>query len=211
MSSQSNKSEMLDLARFEEKLTSAQFARNGCWENRWKLDRNVRPDHRRLQEYLSGATEIAFEVFVGKSFFGIRIQAEPDEVYRLSMALWCYFCMFDTGKQFIDHLERVESWSLLKGAPAMVEIGAVNAWRSVGAFRLRASKLRLTEFQKIFSSILQTPLARDRKHVKALEIGYLQPVIHWLGLSISDLQEPFAISRQMLFDALQSTHPTYGG
>ena len=204
MSSQSNRSEMLDLVRFEEKLTSAQFARNGCWENRWALDRNLRPDHKELQEYLSGATEIAFEIFVGKAFFGIRIQAEPDEVYRLSMALWCCFCLFDTGKKFIDNLEKVESWSLLKGAPSMVEIGAVSAWQSVGAYRLPASRLRFTDLQKILFNILQTPLVRDCKHAKALEIGYLHPVIHWLGLPISDLQEPFAISSQMLLDALQS-------
>lgn len=163
-----------------------------------------------MQEYLSGATEIAFEVFVGQAFFGIRIRGEPGEVHRLSMALWCYFCLSDTGKQFIDHLESAESWTLLQGAPSMVEIGAVNAWQSVGAFRLPASKLLLTELQKTCLYILQTPLGCDRKYAKALEIGYLHPVVHWLGLPISDLQKPFAISSQMLVEALQLTHLLYG-
>jgi hypothetical protein len=121
---------------FQAPLTYAQFAKNGVWEEAWKFDRSAIPESQSILDYLNEAEEVAFEVFFGDAFFGLRFSGAAQgarqgafacvKAYRLASAEAPFFSALST-------LLNVPSWGQ---TVLCAEVGAVNFWKSIGPYRL---------------------------------------------------------------------------
>ncbi|WP_284619213.1 hypothetical protein [Aquabacterium humicola] len=87
--------------------------------------------------------------------------------------------------------------------PAFAEVGAVNAWRSVGAFRIERPHEAARDLDALWTALMAAPVARADTHRKAMEIAYDAPLPHWLGLPVCEARPPFALSLERLRAALE--------
>jgi hypothetical protein len=182
--------------------TRAQFAKNGSWETAWPFPQSECPGTSALLTYLQGAHEIAFEVFFGDAFFGVRCEGAPTEVASFSQHCVDSFGPADTGAAFFEALEFARSWSALGRSIVFAEIGAVNAWKSVGAYRLPKPIQALEDFDTLWAALSQTPLAKETQHKKAVEFAYDLPAKHWFALPVSQSPHSNVLSQSELRSAL---------
>lgn len=181
-----------------------QFARDGLWEAAWAFDPDSPPGDAALRDYLQGAGEVAFEAFFGEAFFGVRRRGEPAELAAFARA--CVTALRGSGDApaFLAALTRRTGLGGWGRAIAFAEVGAVNAWRSVGPFRMPAAREALAQFEPLWQALGATPLARHAQHRKAVEFACEEPLPHWFALPVSSPQPPFALERQLLLGALQA-------
>jgi hypothetical protein len=106
------------------------------------------------------------------------------------------------GKKFFDALQNGLKLSLFTSPLAYVEIGAVNAWRSVGGFKISNIPMNKHEFDEVFSALQQSNVVKDKSHRKAIEFPFDFPLSHWLAMPISKQSVEKEISESLLNDAL---------
>jgi len=198
---------MLRHPAFSSHPTSAQFAKKGSWETAWSFDQQGVPTQAELFTYLDATDEVAFEVFFEDAFFGVRLEGPTNHVARLSSGCVEAFASSADGADFFASLQDTCGWKTLGHSPSFTEVGAVNAWRSVGSHRLPPPDQALVDLQALWPVLCATPLARDTEHKKALEFAFEHPVKHWFALPVSRSIAPYAISRDMLQQALASVTP----
>ena len=87
----------------------------------------------------------------------------------------------------------------------------MNAWRSVGPFRLPSLPDAPGDMPDIWPLLMASALAEDTAHDKAIEFAATDPLPHWFGLPVSRPGFPRSISRRMLADALGSAGNGPGG
>jgi hypothetical protein len=190
---------------FQPRPHLAQFARGGSWEAAWSFGRDSVPAQAECLAYLDGAGEVAFEAFFGDAFFGVRIEGDAGRVAGQAVACALAFAGARDGADFFARLEEGCGWQGLGcSAPSFTELGAVNAWRSVGSHRLAPPEEALSRLDALWPALSGTPLARDVAHRKALEFAYERPVPHWFALPVSSGVPPHALSRDLLGQALAS-------
>lgn len=190
---------------FQPRPHLAQFARGGSWETAWAFGRDSTPAQAEWRAYLDGAGEVAFEAFFGDAFFGVRIEGDAGRVTEQAGACVMAFGDACDGADFFARLQDGCGWQGLgRSAPSFTELGAVNAWRSVGSHRLAPPEEALSQLDALWPALSSTPLARDQAHRKALEFAYERPVPHWFALPVSSALPPHALSRDLLRQALAS-------
>ncbi|MBX3604617.1 MAG: hypothetical protein KF788_05075 [Piscinibacter sp.] len=186
------------LPQFRSAPTRIQFAKDGAWEQAWAFAGGGLPPRSDLRAYLAGRTEIAFEAFFGRSFFGVRFVGEPAEVE--AFAARCLDTAEVRGP--LEVFRRRLGLPLLDEMPAFAEVGCVNAWRSVGAIRIWERGQPAMDFGTMWSAALRSAAGRDTSHAKAIEFAYESPLPHWLGLPVSEPHERNHLSAALLRDAL---------
>lgn len=175
-----------------------QLAANGAWEQAWVL----RPDERtpRMEEvrrWLDRYDDsVAFEVFFahpgGAVFLGVRLtDLESEERTRLVEAVIesVFRAAWSDLSETLAGLEDIASQpvgSLLSGDPAWLELGVVNAWRSVGSqvlWRLGDPPPNGDTFRQKLGTRRQ--LLAPQTNPLALEFAFSDPLPHWLGVPVS--------------------------
>ncbi len=187
------------LPQFMSAPTLCQFAKDGAWESAWSFPSGRLPPASELAAYLSHRTELAFEAFFGRSFFGARITGSTLEVE--AFATQCFRAV-RAQQSFFDVLRHELGCPVPSQPPAFAEIGCVDAWRSVGAIRVVEPQLATSEFERLWFSLLDSSVNRNTRHAKAIEFAFEAPVAHWFGLPISTPGEPNSLSESMLRQAL---------
>jgi hypothetical protein len=191
---------MLDrLLQFRSAPTAYQFAQGGAWETARLFPCDRLPSAHELLAYLDHTTEVAFEAFFGRSFFGARMVGSAREVEEFSAR-----CLLAVSAQagFFQTF-RCELGCPVPGQqPAFAEIGCVNAWRSVGAVRIAKRHLVPSGFERVWQSVRESSVGRDSFHPKALEFAFEYPIAHWFGVPISSPGESNLISAPLLRQAI---------
>jgi len=188
---------------FENPPSTGQFALNGIWENALSFRVDKPPSIDELREYLAGGNELAFELFFGASFFGVRFIGTPAFVLELSQH--CLICLNNSldADSFIKAVGNHAFCGELCHEVTHMEVGAINAWKSVGSYLLPTPAQTLGNIDELWSEICATQLINDVKHPKAVEFAYTDPHPHWLGFPISIQQPPYSLSKEMLREVLQ--------
>ena len=189
---------MNSLPQFRTAATRFQFAKDGHWEQAWGFRVGCLPARSDLHAYLDQRTEVAFEAFFGRSFFGVRFVGEPAEVE--AFAARCLDAA--TARGPLEVFRRQLGLASLDEVPAFADVGCVNAWRSVGAVRIWKRGQAAMDFEAVWRAALRSPAGRDSSHPKAIEFAYESPLPHWLGLPVSEPQDRNPLSAGLLRDAL---------
>ena len=201
---------------FQGPPTSAQFAKAGAWETAWSFDATQPPADDAVIAYVDGCTELAFEAFFGPAFFGVRLVGTPAQVRAFALDSLAAL------RASLEPSERIEPPASAEardqsfftqmrrrfqlpnpGAPlSFAELGCVNAWSSIGAVRFDDPQAAAIAFDDTWRQVQASPLARDTRHLKALEYAYESPLAHWFGVPVCELEAPFKLSAAALRVAL---------
>ena len=182
--------------------TSGQFAKEGAWEHAWSFASHTLPDNAALSGYLGTATEVAFEAFFGEAFFGARLSGPPPAIRAFADQCLQAMCAAAQGESFMAALGQRLPFGPIREKISFAEVGAVNAWRSVGAFRIPDPHLALSDFESLWAALESSPVGQDTQHRKAIEFAFDHPLAHWFGIPVSTQETPHQISRVLLRDAL---------
>lgn len=196
---------------FSSTPTSGQFAKSGVWEQAWSFPGNDLPDEASVRTYLGRSAEVAFEAFFGDAFFGARFTGEPAATAAFAVNCVRALRMAGRGESFCAVFCDYMQLDALGKHAAFAEIGAVNAWRSVGAFRIHNPQDALAELEHLRENLEHSPVGRDVLHRKAIEFAFEQPLPHWFGIPISSPVAPHEISPALLREALQLLAPSFQG
>jgi hypothetical protein len=198
---------LLDLPTFSQPATSAQFALKGNWESAWSYDMAAPPTREELLRYLGDASEVAFEAFFGHAFLGARAVGTANDVTHFAMSCITSLAQTRSARDFFEHLQQHLGVTELGKYIAFAEIGAVNAWKSIGPFRLPALDPSLVAINQWWRELECTALAADTTHLKAIEFVGFRPVHHWLAVPVSKPSMPFAASQDAVHHALVNARP----
>jgi len=179
-----------------------QFAKNDIWEHAWSFDSSNPPSNDELKAYLEGVNEVSFELFFGASFFGIRFEGASS--YLLELATHCLECMRSANDfdSYVSDLGKHPLCGKLCNEIIHMEVGAVNAWKSVGSFPMPEPSQAWIEFDTLWPLLCSSQLSRDTDHLKAVEMAYSGPVEHWVGIPVSNQEAPYSLSRDLFLDVL---------
>jgi hypothetical protein len=192
---------MLDgLPQFMSAPTLCQFAKDGVWEEAWSFPSDRPPSLPELESYLANRGEIAFEAFFGSAFFGARLSGTAPEVKAFSIQ-----CLKAVSAQasFFDTFKRELDCPVVGQKPDFAEVGCVNAWRSVGAFRISDLQTASSGFEPLWDLIEGSPVGRDTDHAKAIEFAFTQPIAHWFGIPVSVEGGPNRVSKALLRQVIE--------
>jgi hypothetical protein len=193
---------LIATAEFSSTPTSGQFAKAGAWERAWSFPTDSLPSNAAVRDYLDQSTEVAFEAFFGYGFFGARSVGQPSEVE--SFALKCLQALRASREQpffavLQEHLQLPQPVSSVSFA----EIGCVNAWQSVGTVQILNPLEALAAFEETWLAVQRSAPYRDTQHRKAIEFACEHPLPHWFGVPVSQSEQPYSISKELLRDALR--------
>jgi hypothetical protein len=186
---------------FQTAPTLAQFAKNGSWETAWAFTLETLPSENELVAFLGSIKEIAFEVFFGQAFLGVRFEAESDQIETFAFACVKAFNDARDAKTFFESLGLQTGLTNFAQSFSFAEIGAINAWRSVGAFEI--NNLFEPDLESIWQALQTSSVAANTTHVKAIEFACKQPILHWLALPVSSLEPPFELQADLIRQALE--------
>jgi hypothetical protein len=187
---------------FKRAPSVGQFAKDGAWENAWTFDVHALPTLDQITTYTGHARELAFETFFGDVFFGVRCLGDSKKINEF--AIGCVIALEATvsGKNFLTELEEALQVKLLISPISYAEIGAVNAWRSVGGYKLESLSIEHVAFEKLLLGLSSSKVALNKTHKKAIEFAFESPIQHWLGVPISEQTVSNEISSSLLKAAL---------
>lgn len=139
-----------------------------------------------VREYgLRCGGELAFEVFSGAAFFGLRMSGvSARELSEFAaLVVECLRNRSTVSEIVLDmaSLGLVDTF----GRPDFLEIGAVFAWKSVGAFHLEAGEKTLSSWDRWWPTFESTALFGECRYPKAVEFGFSSRVPHWCGVPIA--------------------------
>lgn len=188
---------------FQSRPGCRQFAKDGAWENGLYFPADAPPSRAGIDAFLAGAGEVAFEAFFGDAFFGVRWTGAAQHVGDLSLASVQALQAASDGAGFFAELTARTGFCGWGRGIAFTEMGAVNAWRTVGPFKAAAPGEALQAFDGVWVALQSSPMARNTSHPKAVEFACLQPVPHWFALPISAPLPPFECDSVALRRALE--------
>lgn len=187
---------------FQGQPTLGQFAKGGSWETAWAFDAGRLPTDAAVAAYLDHCTELAFEAFFGPAFFGVRFIGIPAQVHAFALEGLNALRASRDGSFFTQMQQRFQL-PVEGAAVAFTELGCVNAWKSIGTVRFDDPQAAAVAFEDTWRQAQASPLARDTRHVKALEFAFEAPLAHWFGVPVSETEAPFKLSPSALRQALQ--------
>ena len=176
---------LTELPEFRVRPNRVQFAHGGARENAWSpsLDGALTEDA--FLAAVGTANEFAAEAFFGPAFFGVRLTGSPEPLAGQLKEFAHAARAANDGSDFFHR------WSASNGNDRwgrhvdFAEIGAVNAWRSVGATRVPWPLPGALDVPAFAAQLNSTALGTNRTHPKAIEFGCATPLPHWFGLPIS--------------------------
>ena len=195
---------MIKHSAFKALPDKGQFAKNGAWEDAWAFPQSMCPPHAQIRDYLAGATEVAFEAFFGDAFFGARFHGTAPDVVQFASSCIDALRLAADGADFFSRMSQNKYLDGFGQEIAFCEIGAVNAWQSVGSHKIGLPQDALQDFDALWSMVASSPLAASTTHGKAIEFAGHSPIHHWFALPISSSHPPFALNRELLHQALQA-------
>jgi hypothetical protein len=186
---------------FQTKPTLAQFAKNGSWETAWAFTLETLPSENSITAFLESNQELAFEVFFGQAFLGVRFEGKTDQVKSFAIACVQAFLLARDARTFFESLCEQTGLTNFTQSFSFAEIGAINAWRSVGAFKI--NDLLEPDLEAIWQALQTSSVTANTTHVKAIEFACNQPIAHWLALPVSLLEPPFELQENLIRQALE--------
>lgn len=193
---------MIEHPCFSGRPTLGKIAKNGDWECAKVFEPGECTSQEDVAVYLGESTEIACEAFFGAAFFGCRRKGVPEELRRFVGTFAAIVASAPSGNE----LFRLMVSRL--GIPVaqrfcFAEIGAVDAWKSVGPMQLVDPRAELRAFEALIKRLSNASVGLDRNHRKALEFAYDNGdgTTHWIALPISDGPQ---IDTARLKEALES-------
>lgn len=176
------------------------MAAGGEWERAEVFQPGGFTSEAEVKRYLGSKDEIACEAFFGDAFFGARNRGTPEELLRFVLDFNRALASSASGRDFFRRV--AERPGIPVGnAFLFAEVGAVDAWKSVGPFRIEDPCAALEHFKELLSKLERSPAGREREHNKAVEFAFDGGGCeHWIALPVS---EGPLIVPTMLEDALR--------
>jgi hypothetical protein len=195
---------LTDCPAFRIPPTAVQLAHGGDWENcrRWDIARL--PDEAEIARGLAGREEMAFELFGGTAFCGVRFTGSPATVGERIRACFAAARAAHRGADFFAELSARTGLTGWGAKVDFAEVGAVNAWKSTGAVRAEGLPAAEADFAAWWQAIARSPVARETAHPKAVEFACSAPTPHWFALPISAAVPPYAPDRDLLRAAVRA-------
>ncbi len=186
--------------RFSGPPSLGKMAARGEWERAEVFDPGRFTSEDEVKRYLGRKEEIASEAFFGDAFFGARKRGTPEELLRFVLDFNRALASSESGPDFFRHVVERPGISVGSGF-LFAEIGAVDAWKSVGPFRIEDLRAALEHFEELLNRLERSPVGRERAHAKAVEFAFDDGGCeHWIALPVS---EGPLIVPPMLEDALR--------
>jgi hypothetical protein len=190
-----------------------QLASDGQWERALTL---LCEDHPMQQvndvrDWLSQSSDIALEVFFqdigfGEAFLGVRLADMSTErkraVIEQVVAELCAAPSLHSLLETIQVLQSTISPSLFKNDCTFVEVGVVNAWRSIGACQVWHVIDAVTTKEALKQRLRTSPQVLQPLSLPiAAEIAFVTPCAHWVGIPVSEKrQEGFTLNPDRLWE-----------
>lgn len=196
---------MFNSAAFRSPPSFGQLAADGEWEKAVKFSPDEFQKESEVRDYLGQRTEVAFEAFFDGAFFGVRRRGTPEILVRFILEAARAFYSSRSGPEMFLAIADSECFSLANEFLTS-EIGAVNAWLSVGAFSLPDPISAVTDFDAIWETLQLHPVSQNSTHQKAIEFAFDNGdgTTHWFAFLVSSDAPPFEINRDKLHAALVS-------
>jgi len=177
------------------KPSLAQFAVDGIWEEAFSFMQGKEPNDEILEKKFLDKDDLAFEAFFDNSFFGLRNNSKYTSL-EFSKICTKNFSICSNGYELLKNLAVDLESEPFFNKLEFLELGAVNAWRSVGSV-----KFELNNLANSWHQLLKAPVFKDEKHLKVIELAYNGTFKHWYALPVSKKDPPYDIDRE-LFDSV---------
>lgn len=188
---------MNSLLRHLGKLRYLQFAVNGRWEEAMRLhSTEFLPSESAIDSWIGQSTDFALEMlFTGigdlPQFVGVRWRDQTarqviDLIRRAHRTL--QEARSDaTVPEVLSAFEDALNIRLLRSAPAFLELGVNNLWKSIGSHIIWQQGQSVQSRNRLIYEIAERAPQLLLNHPNAimLEVGYASPQSHWLGLCVS--------------------------
>lgn len=195
---------MIAYPSFQSSPDRGQLAINGEWDRALRFDRGEALSESALRAYLGTGNEVALEAFFGDAFFGLRQVGTTEHLVQLVHSFAKATSMCNSGQEFFAQVECIFNLRLA-GTLEFAEIGAVDAWKNVGAFRIEDPASASANFEKLWEQLKTAPVYLNRTHPKAIEFAFDNGdgTTHWFATPVSHATVPFAIDQLKLRQALE--------
>ena len=173
-----------------------QCATDGCWEKAIPLFPNEPPPSSvAIDSWVGNSADFAMEMFftdtdslphfVGIRWLGKTAPQIADLVQKAHGTLKSVRA--DRVSEVLAAFDATLATSLLRSAPAFLEIGVNNLWKSVGSLVIWKRGQPLPTRDELDAKLRQhaPQLLLGQPNAIILEIGYVDPQPHWLGLCTS--------------------------
>lgn len=177
---------VIDHPQFLNPPTALKIAFDGEWERAKIVRVGKFIDREQIVEFVDNRREIACEAFFNDVFFGTRRIGTPIEIVTFTHGFTNIAAKASTG---LELLKRIESdLKIPVGVKfKFAEIGAVDAWKSVGAFQIDDPMKALECWELFLSTVNSSAVGRDSSHKKAIEFSFdnYDGTTHWFALPVS--------------------------
>ena len=181
----------------KKKPNLAQFAISGIWEEAFSFTQNSIPNQRIISEKFSDINDLAFEVFFDNSFFGLRNNSKHTS-FEFSKICTKNFLNCSNGYELLKNLASDLDSEPFFRKLEFLELGAVNAWKSVGSVKLELNDLTIN-----WEELSKASVFKDKEHIKSIELAYSGTFQHWFALPVSSLDPPYNIDRELFNSVLR--------
>lgn len=194
---------MISYPPFQSLPDRGQLAINGNWAQALRFSRGEAISESVVRAFLGNGNEVAMEAFFGDAFFGVRQLGATDHLIHLVHSFAEAMSVAHSGQEFFAKIEH--TFNLRLGdAVQFAEIGAVDAWKNVGPFRIDIPTIASAEFEKLWEQVQAAPVYQNQTHPKAIEFAFHNGdgTTHWFAIPLSRDSSPFAIEQRQLKKAL---------
>jgi len=179
-----------------QRLTNLQCATDGRWEQAIRLcPQEPCPTPTAIEAWLGSSADFAIEMFFADTqgdphFVGVRwIGKDASQVADLVAKAHDVLDRYRGRpvEEVLTAFDAALGTRLLSNAPAFLEIGVNNLWKSVGSLVIWRGGERIPARDELETRLCrQAPqLLREQPKEIMLEIGYVDPQPHWIGLYAS--------------------------
>jgi len=179
------------------KVSHLQYTADGHWEQAMPLHATDEPPpEREISSWLGYSTDFALEVFFANDeglsqFLGIRWHnlsaLQVAAIVRTSHRVLQLVTRSADAPAALAAFERALGLRLLGTPPDFLEVGVSNLWKSIGSLVIWQRGETIPTRNQLLDRITERApqLLREHPNAVMLEIGYVRPQPHWLGLYAS--------------------------
>lgn len=191
---------LLHFSCFSGPPSIGKMASGGEWEKAENFHPGEYTSEDEVKGYLGSKDEIACEAFFGDAFFGARKRGTPHELLCFVLDFNRALASSVSGHDFFRRVAERPGIPVGSGF-LFAEVGAVDAWKSVGPFRIEDLSAAMEHFEELLNRLERSPVSQERAHTKAVEFAFDGcGCEHWIALPVS---EGPLIVPSMLEDALR--------
>ncbi len=134
------------------------MAAGGEWERAEVFQPGCFISEEEVKKYLGKKDEIACEAFFCDAFFGARKRGTPEKLVRFVLDFNRALALSANGRDFFRRVAERPGIPVGNGF-LFAEVGAVDAWKSVGPFRIEDPCAALEHFKELLSKLNAPPQA----------------------------------------------------